>query len=335
MAGIPTKNIDDLSAQLASILTAISTTASTVSITDAYFNGGVVTDLDDVVDEIKAQLGGTTSTTYNFTNGTGTRLTDNDAIYAALNKLDQGFVDLAKTTTGYGAKLVGLYDSTNYWTGTELETVLLEIATQLGGATSTTFNFTAGSILADNDVIYAALEKVNVWALAINTHIATAQGFIPVPLATVVETDATHIVDYLGVATTPTLDLANGDTDSGLVITWVAAGVHPILFQVPLPPDLQDTADLVVHLRAKMGGATDTPTINADMYVNEGDTKVEVALNSVLSATWTEKTITFPTADLAAGAQTFTCELTPAAHANDSMLISAIWIEYTKKLLTS
>lgn len=69
--------------------------------------------------------------------------------------------DLASTATGEGASIVGIEDASGYYTGTNLETVLSEIETQLGGTTSTTFNFTENNVLADNDFVYPALEKLD------------------------------------------------------------------------------------------------------------------------------------------------------------------------------
>jgi hypothetical protein len=165
-------------------------------------------------------------------------------------------------------------------------------------------------------------------------HIASAQKFINIPLFNLIETDATNTVAALGPSTTPVLDYANGDTDSGLLVTWEASNSDPVAFQTALPPDLDTDGDLVIHLRAKMGGATDTPTIASDAYFNEGDTKVEDA-SAALGSSFSEKTITIAAADIPAGAQTLTVELTPGAHTTDTCIISAIWIEYTGKTLTS
>lgn len=165
------------------------------------------------------------------------------------------------------------------------------------------------------------------------THIQSAQKFIPVPLVTCLESDATNATALTG-STTPVLDMANGDTDSGLVLTWVASNSDAIIFQVPLPPDIDVASDVVVHFRAKSGGATDTPTIASDAYFNEGDTKVE-DVSAALGAAYAEKTITIAAADVPAGAQTLTVELTPGAHTTDTIVLSAIWIEYTGTTLTS
>ncbi len=165
------------------------------------------------------------------------------------------------------------------------------------------------------------------------THIQSAQQFIPVPLFTVYESDATNATILTG-ATTPTVDMANGDTDSGIVMTWVASNSDAIIFQTALPPNLDVASDVVVHFRATSGGATDTPTFASDAYFNEGDTKVEDT-SAALGAAYAENAITIAAADVPAGAQTLTVELTPGAHTTDTVVLSAIWIEYTGTTLTA
>jgi hypothetical protein len=167
----------------------------------------------------------------------------------------------------------------------------------------------------------------------IYAHILNAQNFMPIPLSTLLEGGATNVVGPLKDDTTPVLDMADGDTDSGLVVTWAASNSDPVLFQVPLPPDLDTTEDLVIHLRAKSGGDADTPTIASDAYFNEGDTKVE-DVSAELGETYAEKTITIDASDIPSGAQTLTVELTPGEHTTNTVVMSALWIEYTKQLLS-
>lgn len=166
------------------------------------------------------------------------------------------------------------------------------------------------------------------------THILSAQSYSDIPLATVLEGDGTNVVGYLGPATTPVLDMLNGDTDSCLSITWAAADVTEILLQKGLPPRFDPTADLVLHFRGKMGGATDTPTIASDTYFNEGDTKVE-DVSSAMGAAYAENTIIILAADIPAGAQTVTIELTPGAHGTDTLILTQFGLEWTGSLLTS
>lgn len=172
-----------------------------------------------------------------------------------------------------------------------------------------------------------------VTAAKLSTTIKT--GFIPVPLTTVREVVSNNITNAAGNGgllasdTTPIFEFTNGDTDSALRLRWAASNSDAIVFQVPLPPDLDDAANVEVHFRAAMAGATDTPVVSADSYFNEGDTKVEDD-STALSNSVAEKTITIDAADVPSGAQTLTVELTPGAHTTDAMHLYAIWVEYTR-----
>lgn len=172
-----------------------------------------------------------------------------------------------------------------------------------------------------------------VTAAKLSTTLKT--GFIPVPLTSVREVVSNNITNAAGNGgllasdTTPIFEFTNGDTDSALRLRWAASNSDAIVFQVPLPPDLDDASNVEVHLRAAMAGATDTPVISADSYFNEGDTKVEDD-SAALSASIAEKTISIDAGDVPSGAQTLTVELTPGAHTTDALHLYAIWVEYTR-----
>ena len=68
---------------------------------------------------------------------------------------------LASTANGEGAAVIGIEDASSYYTGTSMEAALNELEAQIGGTTSSTFDFTENNVLADNDAIYAALEKLD------------------------------------------------------------------------------------------------------------------------------------------------------------------------------
>lgn len=160
-------------------------------------------------------------------------------------------------------------------------------------------------------------------------------GFIPVSLSTVRELSSGSFINAAGNGgllasdTTPILTTINGDTDGAWRLAWAASNVDPIGFQVPLPPDLDEASVVEIHLRAYMAGATDTPVISADSYFDEGDTKVEDD-SPALNATPTERIISIAAADVPAGAQTLSVELTPGAHGTDILYVTAIWVEYTR-----
>lgn len=178
------------------------------------------------------------------------------------------------------------------------------------------------------------LAATAVTAAKLSSTLAT--GFIPVSLTTVREVVTNAIPNassnggLLASDTTPILNLTNGDTDSALRLSWAASNSDAITFQVPLPPDLDTNSNVEVHVRAAMEGATDTPVISADSFFNEGDTKVEDDSAAVTGTSYAEYTITIAAADVPAGAQTLSCELTPGAHTTDALYVTAIWVEYAR-----
>ena len=87
-------------------------------------------------------------------------------------------------------------------------------------------------------------------------------------------------------------------------------------------------------MRTAKDADANTVTLASDAYFNEGDTKVEDVTGTIAQAAG-ETTITIAAADIPAGAQSLTIELTPSAHAGDALYLYATWLEYTSKLLTS
>lgn len=152
-------------------------------------------------------------------------------------------------------------------------------------------------------------------------------AYAPIPLAEVFESDATNMTPITG-ATGPKRDMANGDTDSGIVITWVASNSDAVIFQTNIPPHVDQGDTITVKIRAKSGGTTDTPTFAADMYINEGDTKVE-ATSGAISSSYAELSVAISGANVPHKPRTFTCELTPGAHTTDTVVVSALWLEFS------
>ncbi len=171
----------------------------------------------------------------------------------------------------------------------------------------------------------------------------SAQRWIPLKITDAREITSNATINLAGhggimaLDSNPTLTVINGDANGCLILTWVATDVNPIGFTTPLPPDLDVASDLVIHFRARIDGTAgpDTVVVSCDAYFNEGDTKVEDDSAAITGTTWAAYTITIGNADITAGDQTLSFELTLAAHANDGVEMSSIWIEYTGKALTS
>jgi hypothetical protein len=216
-------------------------------------------------------LGGTNSTTRNWTNGTGTRLTDNDSFYTAVNKLDQGFVDLLAVTTGDGAALVGIEDAAAWYAALTVEDALAELATIIGSTTSTTYNFTngAGTRLTDNDAAYAALNKLD-------------QGF----------------VDLLAATNAKGASLV-GVEDAGAYYAGVT--VEAALAELGAGRDLHVKATIAV---ANTGGGGTDAAMTVDLFKHDGTTVLGSIRQVMIVATDTqyepfvalEASVTFGTA---------------------------------------
>ncbi len=92
------------------------------------------------------------------------QLSVTDSDWAATFATD-GIIDninsFTLNTAGNGASNVGIQDASSWFTGTEIETALNEIEALFGSTTSSTFNFTEDNVLADDDSVYTALNKLD------------------------------------------------------------------------------------------------------------------------------------------------------------------------------
>lgn len=165
-------------------------------------------------------------------------------------------------------------------------------------------------------------------------HLLSIQNPLPLPLTSWMIGDGTNTVSFGGPATDPILDLTNGDTDSALRFTWAAASVVPVNNQIPLPPRLDVTQDLLIKLYTAKDADANTVTIASDCYFNVGDTKIEDITGTIAAAAG-ETTITIAAADIPAGALFINIELTPSAHAGDALYLYNTQIEWAGALLTS
>jgi hypothetical protein len=171
--------------------------------------------------------------------------------------------------------------------------------------------------------------------------IFTVQNYIPIPLMSLKETtnfDVGAIAANGGVLasdTTPILSAINDATDGCQRVTWAASNNDQVTFQVALPPDLDTSADVVIHFRTASGGTTDAVGFTVDSFFNEGDTKVTDTSETNQTTSYAEKIATIANADIPSGAQTLTVGLTPVAHTTDTLNLTAIWIEYKRSIRTS
>lgn len=198
----------------------------------------------------------------------------------------------------------------------------------------------AGTTITDTGN-FTATETVEAALAEIYQDLKSAKNFIPIPLTALREASTFNVANAAGNGgilasdTTPILSAINGATDGCQQLAWAASNNDQVIFQVALPPDLDDTADLILHTRIKSAGTTDAVGFTVDSFFNEGSSKVTDTTETNQTATWAEKIATIAAADVPSGAQTMTVGLTPVAHTTDVMYCSAVWLEYKRTIRTS
>lgn len=164
----------------------------------------------------------------------------------------------------------------------------------------------------------------------------SAKGVIPLLLTSARELSSNDIINAAGNGgllakdTTPILEAINAGTDQQLQLNWASSNSDALTWQVPLPQDLDPSAAITLHARAKMAGATDTPTLTWAAFFGIGDTNCGGA-TAALSSTVSEVTRSIAASDVASPPGELTVTLTPGAHTTDALYLYSAWIEYTRK----
>jgi hypothetical protein len=201
----------------------------------------------------------------------------------------------------------------------------------------------ASATLTEVDTLY--IEDGGTSKKATVAELRTAlcpKGFVPMPLGLfriIGDDTADEIGDLAANAgllandATPLLERVSTSTDKALRIAWAASDVTEMQADpVMMPPDLAETVDVTIHLLAQMSGATDTPTINAEVFDAVGDTEMG-GVTAALSASIQELTVTIANADISGNPLGFfNVSLIPGAHGTDILWLYGAWMEYTRKL---
>jgi len=134
--------------------------------------------------------------------------------------------------------------------------------------------------------------------------------------------------------TAPSLARVNGATDKAPRLVLANNTTDEFQFHpVPLPPDLDDAADMIVHaLIAKSANTDTTAVIDIQAFFGVGDTECGGNTAALAVSTLADYTVTLAAADVPAYPSMLTLSFVPGAHANDSIYVYGVWIEYTRKL---
>lgn len=180
-----------------------------------------------------------------------------------------------------------------------------------------------------------AIGPAKVLASMLGANLRT--GHIPLDIFTarIISSDAIQNTTEAGVPdgnTSPSIARVNGATDKQGRLIWAATAVEEIQFApFVYPQDLDDTADVNVHILAAMAGATDTPELTVGYFEGVGDTDAGGTAGNVTGTTPAHYVCTITAANIGANQPAATVTLTPGAHGTDALYVYAAWIEYTRR----
>lgn len=133
------------------------------------------------------------------------------------------------------------------------------------------------------------------------------------------------------ISTNPGWDLF----DTNIIgLTWAAAKVVPAGICITLPKDYDESQDYCrLVLRAKMGGSTDTPGIDATAYhEDDGATDLDPTISADLSTTLTDVFIDLSGNSFSAGDH-ITVAPFPETHGTDAVQVYGASLEYRSTLV--
>jgi hypothetical protein len=201
----------------------------------------------------------------------------------------------------------------------------------------------AAAEAADLDQAQTDINTAEAAIDALEADALSAQAFIPIPLTSWLDGGAPMAAFVDGSVN----GVALVDSEVvGFRFNPVGEDTSVLSTSVALPPDLDDAADVVLHVAAARIGAADTTTVLSGgaffqtmgaAYDADADAiTVDSAALAAATKVVTEYTLTIAAADVPAAPAVLTLTLAPSAALDaDDLVICGTWIEYTRKLRTA
>lgn len=177
-------------------------------------------------------------------------------------------------------------------------------------------------------------------------HIQTAQAFLNIPIFGTTDIDGDPLVKFAN-ADAETPGYTTGGEITGM--RWNNKATHsPFHTMVPVPPDLDASKDVIVHvLAAKTGNdGADVTTFDITVFNNLATALYDAdadfgGTTSAMTAAATAKTLQEVTLTLAAAnvaaspcVLSITVQPTDGTLDTDDVIVCGVWLEYTRKTLT-
>lgn len=182
--------------------------------------------------------------------------------------------------------------------------------------------------------VEAALEEIY-------NHIESPHSTILVPLGSLTLEGGSALAQFADSAT-GTLPGFAQISNKELVLQWNnnsaasgASGFQKVAFSVPLPQNLNASADVEIHIWAKLSGANDSPDLVTECFFDAGDTDCAGTDPSASGGTTlTEHICTIAGTNVSTPPATLTVIFGPqdAELDDDDLLVYGVWLEYTGRL---
>lgn len=187
----------------------------------------------------------------------------------------------------------------------------------------------AGGFTAETDV-EGALQEVY-------QNAVTAQAVIPVSLGAITMEDGTSLTKQ---ATTVAGIAQLADKEQVILIPVDCTSGESLGFTVPVPQDMDDTADITVHVLAGKDADLDALTLGCEVYpCAVGDTAnadIQDTAATAITAAASELVFTCGADGVLAAPGTLSVVLAlGGTNDGDKVYIYGAWVEYKKKVLTA
>lgn len=168
-------------------------------------------------------------------------------------------------------------------------------------------------------------------------HLLSAQVTIPIPLGSITEEDGTALTKQ---ATTVAGYEQLSDKETVITIPIDCSEGESLGFSIPVPQDLDDSADVLVHVLAGKDADNDTLTLDCEVYPSAagdvGNADIQDTAAQAITQAVSELIFTCGADGVLAAPGTLSAVLAlGGTNDGDAVYIYGAWIEYTRKILTS
>jgi len=196
---------------------------------------------------------------------------------------------------------------------------------------------TAGTVSVADAGGFTATTTVEAALAEIYQNAVTAQSTIPIPLNAISQEDGTALTKQ---ATTVAGFAQLADKEVVITIPINCTAGETLQFTVPVPQDLDDTADISVNVLAGKAANNDVLTLDCEVYpCAAGDTAnadVQDTAAQTITQAASELTFVCGADGVLAAPGTLTVVLAlGGTNEGDAVYLYGVWIEYTRKILTA